>query len=439
MAGDWQTTTLHEFCRKPNGGIQTGPFGSQLHRSDYVDTGVPVIMPTNIQGGRLEEDGIARIPLAKADELKRHRVRLGDIVFSRRGEVDKCAVVTAREVDWLCGTGCLLARVDPKLADPRYIGYHITLPETRAWLQQNAVGLVMPNLNTAILERIPIHAPNRVEQENIANVLATFDAKIDLNRQMAATLEDMARAMFNSWFVDFDPVYAKAEGRDTGLPADLAALFPSSFNDEGLPTGWTVEPLLRFANVISGGTPKTENPAYWDGEIPWASAKDVSQCGQLFLQTTERTITERGLNESSTKIVPTYSTVVVARGATTGRNCLFSIDMAMNQTCYALKSKEGFDFWFNLCFKNEIDRITASAHGSAFDTITTATLTNSNVLSANAEIRSAFEKQVSPLFHRVLMATNEALQLQSLRDCLLPELLSGKLRVAEAENVIAAA
>lgn len=439
MAGDWQITTLQEFCRKPNGGIQTGPFGSQLHRSDYVEEGVPVIMPTNIQNGRLEEDGIARISEVMADQLKRHRVRHGDIIFSRRGEVDKCAVVTEREVGWLCGTGCLLARVDPKLADPRYIGYHINLPETRAWLQQNAVGLVMPNLNTGILERIPIHAPDRQEQETIADLLASFDTKMDINRKMAATLEEMARALFKSWFVDFDPVHAKVEGRDTDLPADIAALFPDCFDDEGLPAGWAYEPLLNFAELISGGTPKTGNAAYWNGEIPWASAKDVSQCGQIFLQKTERTITERGLHESSTKIVPANSTVVVARGATTGRSCLFGIHMAMNQTCYALKSREGFDFWFNLCFTNEIDRIVASAHGSAFDTITTITLQNATIISANVSIRSAFERQVSPLYKRILAATNETAQLQELRDNLLPRLLSGALRVAETEDVIAVA
>lgn len=256
MAGEWRTTTLQEFCRKPNGGIQTGPFGSQLHRSDYIEIGVPVIMPTNIQNGRLDEDGIARVSEAMADRLRRHRVRIGDIIFSRRGEVDKCAVVTDREVDWLCGTGCLLARVDPKIADPRYIGYHISLPETRAWLRQNAVGLVMPNLNTGILERIPIHAPDRQEQAAIADLLASLDAKIDLNRQMAATLEEMARALFKSWFVDFDPVYAKAIGRDTGLPADVAALFPDGFGDDALPLGWQYKNVLELAHWVNGAAYK---------------------------------------------------------------------------------------------------------------------------------------------------------------------------------------
>ena len=305
--------------------------------------------------------------------------------------------------------------------------------------QRFNAGSGVPTLNRNHLADIEVPSISRTEQDGIANLLVTLDVKIDLNRQMAATLEEMARALFKSWFVDFDAVHAKAEGRETGLSAEVAALFPDSFDDKGLPNGWTSKPLLSFADLISGGTPKTGNATYWNGSIPWASAKDVSQCGQLFLQATERSITELGLNESSTKIVPANSTVVVARGATTGRNCLFAIDMAMNQTCYALKSNEGFDFWLHLCFQNEITRIIASAHGSAFDTITTVTLQNANIVPASEGLRRAFEQHVSPLIHRILAATNEAQQLQNLRDFLLPKLLSGELRVADAESAIAVA
>ncbi len=141
--GEWSEATLGALCDGNGGRIQTGPFGSQLHRSDYIESGVPVIMPTNIQDGRMVTDGIAYISEGDATRLIRHRVKPGDIIFSRRGEVDKCAVATNREEGWLCGTGCLLAQPNLDRADPRYIGYHISLPETRAWLRRHAVGLVM--------------------------------------------------------------------------------------------------------------------------------------------------------------------------------------------------------------------------------------------------------------------------------------------------------
>src|SRR5439155_27376328 len=151
------------------------------------------------------------------------------------------------------------------------------------------------------------------------------DDKIDLNRRMNETLEAIARALFKSWFVDFDPVRAKAEGRDSGLPKHIAELFPDSFEESELgevPKGWITGPILRQAKILSGGTPKTDRPDYWGGPILWASAKDVSQCPDAFLTSTERTITEKGLSESATELIPSSCTVVVARGATTGRMIL---------------------------------------------------------------------------------------------------------------------
>jgi type I restriction enzyme S subunit len=141
----------------------------------------------------------------------------------------------------------------------------------------------------------------------------------------------MAVALFRSWFVDFDPVRAKAEGRELDLPKGIADLFPDAFEQSEageLPKGWRIGPLLDQARLLSGGTPKTDRRDYWDGGIPWASAKDVSQCRETFLLNTERSITEKGLEESATQLIPTFATVVVARGATTGRMVLFGREMA---------------------------------------------------------------------------------------------------------------
>jgi type I restriction enzyme S subunit len=152
---------------------------------------------------------------------------------------------------------------------------------------------------------------------------------------MTETLEAMARALFKSWFVDFEPVRAKTEGRDTGLPKHLADLFPDEFVDSDLgeiPKGWETGPILDHAQLLSGGTPKTDRPEYWDGSINWASAKDVSQSTGSFLVKTERTITERGLDESATQVIPAFCSVVVARGATTDRMVLFGHDMARSSS-----------------------------------------------------------------------------------------------------------
>lgn len=415
MAGDWQTTTLQEFCRKPNGGIQTGPFGSQLHRSDYIEVGVPVIMPTNIQNGRLEEDGIARISEVMADQLKRHRVRQGDIIFSRRGEVDKCAVVTEREVGWLCGTGCLLARVDPKLADPRYIGYHINLPETRAWLQQNAVGLVMPNLNTGILERIPIHAPDRQEQETIADLLASFDTKMDNNRKMAATLEEMARALFKSWFVDFDPVHAKAEGRDTGLPTEVSALFPDSFDDK-LPEGWTYQPVETFLELAYGKS--LPSNARTPGSVPVYGSGGIT-----------------GYHSESLVKGPG---IIVGRKGSVGKLYWEEDDFFPIDTVFFVKPNPQFSMLFCWEMLGFLPLSDMNADGAV------PGLNRSHVLQLDFQcppkgLRDTFDLFLSSIFARTADLRKEYIALTELRDTMLPKLLSGELRIADAEDVIAVA
>jgi type I restriction enzyme, S subunit len=204
--------------------------------------------------------------------------------------------------------------------------------------------------------------------------------------------------------------------------------FVNATKDE-LPKDWMIGPILNHAKLLSGGTPKTEQQDYWNGDIHWASAKDVSQCGQSFLVTTERTITQKGLEESATQMIPAFCTVVVARGATTGRMVMFGREMAMNQTCYALASTTGTPFALYCQLRHEMGDLVHTAHGSVFDTITTSTFAGSRVLLPLKETLEEFEKIVSPIFHRILANTEESRTLVALRDALLPKLLSGEVWV----------
>jgi type I restriction enzyme S subunit len=248
---------------------------------------------------------------------------------------------------------------------------------------------------------------------------------------MNVTLEAMARALFQSWFVDFDPVRAKLDGRPpTGLDPATAALFPAKFQKSSLgriPNGWDAGSILRQADLLSGGTPKTDVPAYWGGDVPWVSAKDVSQCADAFLVATERTITTLAFEESSTKIIPALSTVVVARGATTGRLTMVGHSMAINQTCYGLRSKLGAPFALYCNASHFIERLVQGGHNSIFDTITTSTFEATDVLLAPHEVFIAFDKHMTPLFDQVRANLHESRTLATLRDTLLPKLLSGEL------------
>jgi type I restriction enzyme S subunit len=293
-------------------------------------------------------------------------------------------------------------------------------------------------LNSDELKALDVMLPTEHEQTDIARILGALDKKVEINRQMNETLEALAHALFQSWFVAFDPVRAQAEGRNVRLPQPLADGFPNSLVDSELgdvPKGWSVGSILDLAQLLSGGTPKTDRAEYWNGDIAWASAKDVSQAGQLFLVTTERSITQLGVDESATQILPAFCTVIVARGATTGRMVLLGSAMAMNQTCYALRSATGTPFALYCQLRKGIDKLVHAAHGSVFDTITTNTFASSRIVLPPLSVLRAFEEIVAPLFHRVLANINESRILATLRDTLLPRLLSGQLRVSDVAHL----
>ena len=171
--------------------VQTGPFGSQLHASDYVESGVPSIMPKDI-GQRLEValDSIAYITEEDAQRLQKYRVKPDDIVFSRRGDVEKCAFITSEMNGWLCGTGCLKVSffTDAEVV-PMFMAYFFSTEESKHWLTSHAVGTTMPNLNSTVLGNFPVELPS-------------LDDKIDLLHRQNKTLEALAQTLFRHWFVD---------------------------------------------------------------------------------------------------------------------------------------------------------------------------------------------------------------------------------------------
>jgi len=203
-----------------------------------------------------------------------------------------------------------------------------------------------------------------------------------------------------------------------------------------VPAGWQIGGILDAATLLSGGTPKTDRPDFWGGDILWASAKDVSQASNPVLLSTERTITSLGLNGSSTKIIPAFATAIVARGATTGRMVMFGSDMAMNQTCYALKSRHDAPIALHLMLRMEVAGLVNAAHGSVFDTITTATFAQSVCLLPPAHVLQRFEQLARPLYDRIISNVAQAQTLATFRDTLLPRLISGQLRLPEAQHLI---
>ncbi|MFE5325781.1 restriction endonuclease subunit S [Embleya sp. NPDC056575] len=186
----WRRTTLGALCASGGGSVQTGPFGSQLHASDYVDTGIPSVMPQNIGDNLISEDGIARITDEDAQRLSKYLLAEGDIVYSRRGDVKRRALVRKNESGWLCGTGCLRVRVGTS-TDPLFFSYYLGEPEIQNWIGQRAVGATMPNLNTAILGQVPVILPPDNEMVRMGKRLSGLDALAAHTQYENRTLGDL--------------------------------------------------------------------------------------------------------------------------------------------------------------------------------------------------------------------------------------------------------
>ena len=379
--GDFAVAPLWKLCCD-EGGIQTGPFGSQLHQKDYVPTGTPIITVEHLGENRIIHKNLPCVSDHDRDRLSKYTLRKDDIVFSRVGSVDRRGLVRELEDGWLFSGRCLRVRPDPSKVDSAYLSYFFGLPQFRSYVRSIAVGATMPSLNTRILSDVPIVYPPLPEQRAIAHVLGTLDDKIELNRRMNETLAELSRALFKSWFVDFDPIRAKMERRwqrgqsHPGLPSSLYDLFPEQLAPSQIgevPQGWRVGVLGDTIEVLSGGTPRTSEADYWGGDIPWYTAKDAPSPGDVFVVATERYVTQAGIANSSTKILPTGTTIITARG-TVGRLACLGLPMAMNQTCYGIRGVQGFPDYFTYWnVRMAVDELQARTHGTIFDTITRQT------------------------------------------------------------------
>ncbi|MBT9499481.1 MAG: restriction endonuclease subunit S [Zoogloea sp.] len=297
-------------------------------------------------------------------------------------------------------------------------------------------GTSNPTLSRDVFGAQLFPLPSLCEQRAITEALDTLDDRIALLRETNATLEAIAQALFKSWFVDFDPVRAKQQGlAPEGMDEETAALFPDGFEESVLglvPKGWRVCGFTETINVIGGGTPKTSVSEYWSGPLPWFSVVDAPARSDVYVVDTEKHISELGLANSSTKLLRPGTTIISARG-TVGKLALTGCPMTMNQSCYGLQGKadDSYFTYFTTC--RLIEALQQRAHGSVFDTITRDTLAGVSVTYPDPAIIKDFERIVLPVMERIKENLEQARTLATLHDTLLPRLISGQLRLPDAE------
>ncbi len=432
MASEWRTLSLRE--------AKVELIDCDHRTPPPATEGYPYVAIPQLRNGRINFSDARRITEAHfIDWTRKAKPIENDVILSRRCNPGETAFVPP-DVKFALGQNLVMLRADGTEVYPPFLRWLVRGPE---WWEQIGkflnVGAVFDSLRCADVPKFQLLVPPLAEQRAIAHILGTLDDKIELNRKRNETLEAMARALFQSWFVDFDPVRAKAEGRDPGLPADIAALFPDSFEPSELgpiPKGWTVERIGNLAEVIGGSTPSTKEPGFWAPEDhAWATPKDLSNLQSPVLLTTERKISDSGLEKIGSGLLP-VGTILMSSRAPIGYLAIAEIPVAINQGFIAMKPKDSVSNLFLLYWAEVAQEVIKSrANGSTFLEISKSNFREIDVVRPDASVMEQFDKYVRPWYERIVLNERSSATLATTRDNLLPKLISGELRVTVPETI----
>lgn len=397
---EWRECKLVQITSKiGSGATPTG--GGNAYKSE----GISLIRSQNVLDFNFSDDGLAFIDELQADELRNVEVIENDILINITGEsVTRCCIVPKKYLPARVNQHVSIVRLIPEQADFRFVYYyfHSIKPELHSMAE---IGCTRRALTKGMLEQLDILLPPLPEQKAIAGVLSSLDDKIELLHRQNKTLEAMAEALFRQWFVE-----------------------PCK---DGLPEGWSEGKLRDIVTVVSGTTPKTKNPEYWDGEYHWTSPRDITNLSGLFLFDTERKITQKGLDQIGSGLLPEGSLLMSSR-APVGALAFVEIPVAINQGYAGIICNKGFSREFvYLWLKTNMDFVKSHANGSTFLEISKSTFRELDINIPDRQTSMDFNSLISPIFGKMKTNAIQIRTLEKLRDTLLPKLMNGEVTINE--------
>jgi type I restriction enzyme S subunit len=401
---------------------------------DYETNGTPLIKAADVENGRVNTTPNFRISQEKHQEHSRTELDGGELLITLVGTPGQCAIAPP-EVKGFNVVRAVGVFSVSALADSRFIMYSIQAPQSQAYIRNVCNTTVQTTLNLGDLKGLPLSIPGINAQKAIAHILGTLDDKIELNRKTNETLEAMAKALFKSWFVDFDPVRAKAEGRSTGLPDEISDLFPDSFEDSELgeiPRGWIDGEIQDVAEL---------NPETWGRRNQPISVRyvDLSNVKHGKIDSIEDYRWEDAPSRAR-RILKTGDTVVGTVRPGNGSYCLIGEDGITGSTGFTVlrpKNKNDSAFvYLGSCSKENIDRLAHLADGGAYPAVRPELVAQTPVIIAARDVLDCFSIRVSPLFVAAEERKQSSKVLCQVRDTLLPKLISGEIRIPDAERML---
>ena len=378
--------------------IAMGPFGSNIKVSCFVDSGVPVLNGSNLEGFSLYEKTFRYVTRKKADSLNKANAHRGDIVITHRGTLGQIVFIPqdSKYDRYVISQSQFRVRCNDKVL-PEYLVYYFHTPIGQHKLLSNASQVGVPALArpSSTFQQIEVVLPELSIQKRVVEIISTIQKKIVNNQELNDNLQQQAAALFSSLYDR-----SNTEVRFTDL-----------------------------IQILGGGTPKTGENTYWNGNIAFFTPKDV---GIPYTLITEKTISKEGLSHCNSRLYPVNTVFVTARG-TVGKVGMSGVPMAMNQSCYALVGKETHQLLVYFYTLKAVDRLKHKASGAVFDAITTRDFESEQIMKLSDDDATAFLRVAEPMFQEVLNNNIENLRLSTLRDSLLPKLMSGEIDVSAVQ------
>ena len=408
---DWEVRKIKDFYNLK--------YGITASSNEYGNC--RLLRQTDLKEGIIDP---VSIPYAEIeiDRIEKYLLKEDDLVISRIANVGSIGYVNSRilnSIDKPLVFGSYLLKFEKtREIHNKFTFYFLSSSQMQNYIKSIAEGSTRQNTNAKVVGAFPLCVPSSFEEQSrIATVLSWFDDLIENKKRQNEILEKVAMAIFKSWFVDFEPfkneefVYNEELGKE-------------------IPKGWEVKSISEIAKIYLGGTPSRNRKEFWNGDIKWATAKDVANTRGVYIFETEEKITKKGLEKSNAKLLPTNTVIITARG-TVGEIRLLGEPIAFNQTCYGLVPKDISCYYLFLALRDAITQIKAVSYGTVFDTITMKNFDEIQILLPPQPILEKFHSLVEPLFQKIILNQKQIMVLRKIRDALLPKLVFGKLRVEE--------
>ena len=410
----WATYTMQELINE----ISMGPFGSDIKKSVYTNSGVPVLNGSNLQGFTLKENTFGYVSEEKADSLKKCNAHRGDIIVTHRGTLGQIVYIPNNSLfeRYVISQSQFRFNLKPELARAEFIVYYFHTREGQHKILSNASQVGVPALAraTTTFRQLEVRVPPLPVQDKIVGILSALDSKIENNNKINANLESQAQALFKSWFVDFTPFKDQ--------PFVDSELGP-------IPQGWKVGKLGDLGDIVGGSTPSKSKPEYYTTHgIAWLTPKDLSTSKAKFTSRGEIDITDEGYNSTSTKLMPRGSVLFSSR-APIGYLTIAKNEICTNQGFKSLVPNGAGTGFIYYTLRHLTPQIENRATGSTFKEASATLMRSVETIVPPTSILNKFEELLRPILQFQEKKEKENQRLAALRDTLLPKLMSGEIKL----------